>query len=204
MGGAAGAAGAGAGAGASAGASAGAGAAGGGGFMSGFKNMFSGGGGDMMKTMGNVQQGMQMGQQAGQGVSDAMSGSGGINDEGESADAGGMPVGTSNENLQGKNYPEGSYVNDEGMLVDANGNPIDYDMEAQNNDAMNQFNNIADEKDKNKKVWGDAIKGITNPNADLVGSATNMITAGIDYYNAQKDEVNKLRRANSMDAFAFL
>jgi len=171
----------------------GAGSAMGGGAMDAFSGMGQSGGGfaDAISGIGDVQKGMKTAGDIGEEV-------GGVLDDDESSIAG-----TSNGNLR-KNYPEGTRVGDDGYLYDQAGNRIDYDIEEENNSDLNKFNNIANDKEKNKKMWGDNIKGILDPNADLVGSATNMVTAGVDYYGSQKSELNKLRGQNVMDQFTFL
>lgn len=162
-----------------------------GGFLGNLGNMFKGKNKDGM----NPQQGMN--NATGNGNAEMLNGgvSGGDNPkwgEGE-IDVNGFKtskplVGTSNNKLQGNNYPPGTYMNDEGILVHKDGNPVDYDMEAENNDKKNTF--------------GDFMNSAMNNN--VVGSIANTVMSGIDYYNEQDEEVNKLRKQNSMDAFAFL
>ena len=173
-----------------------------------------GGGGGAMGFLGNLFQGKnKKGMDAGSGVGGGTMPDGGVQGgnvqgtgvpgtynpgyqygEGTMSDPNGLktntvtPIGNSNNKLGGKNYPDGTYLNDEGILVDKDGNPVDYDQEAENNDKKNTF--------------GDFMNTATNNN--LFGSVANTVMSGIDYYNEQEEELNKLRKQNVMDAFAFL
>lgn len=186
-------------------------AGGGGGFGNFLGNVFGGGGGqgaNMMKTAGNIQQGMNIAQGVGENVSGAMQTEGADN---------GVVDGTSNSNLK-QNFPDGVTEGPDGYLYDQEGNRVDYDIASENAKPENMFNNLGknignaipsgggqeDVQQKNKDEVSKTIKGVLNPNADLIGSATNMITKGIDYYNAQEEEVKKLRGIQQMNEFNLL
>ena len=98
-----------------------------------------------------------------------------------------MVAGTSNNNLE-QDYPEGTMVGEDGFLYDQEGNKVDYDMEAENNKPENKF-------------MGGLKQAL---NGGIIQSGVQAVTSGIDYYNAQDEELSKLRSKSSMDSFNLL
>jgi len=211
IGGATGSAGAGAGAGAGGGITSGLdsiGGAGGGAGGGGFMDMLGGSGSNIMKagnTASQVQQGVSA---AGEGIAGAIDGdeknkqedeigtdvaneamNDNVFDTGEDSMAGGTAPGMK------KTFPSGARIVN-GQVVDKDGNPLDLEAEGE------EYNE--DQEGKNKENIKKFVKGVTDPNADLIGSFTDMTTKAFDYYNTQGKEVNRLRKQRSSSTFNYL